>query len=75
MPEGPQGELRPAGAIGDAVRFVQIATGEGTGEPAPPNPAAEPGRKGGAARTRDPTPERRREVARNGAAPRWSKPG
>ncbi len=28
MPKGPEGEKRPADVIGDAVRVMQIATGE-----------------------------------------------
>ena len=60
--------------IGNAVRVMRIATGEETEEPVPANPAAELGRKGGAARARNLTPEQRREIARKGAASRWGKP-
>ena len=76
MPKGPRGEKRPADVIGAAVKVMRIATGEETEELAPEqpgNPAAEMGRKGGAARARKLTPEQRAEIARKGAAERWSK--
>jgi general stress protein YciG len=61
--------------IGAAVKVMRIATGEEREELAqPPNPAAELGRKGGAARAKALTPEQRREIARKGAASRWGKP-
>lgn len=28
MPTGPKGQIRPADAIGNAINFAQIATGE-----------------------------------------------
>ena len=77
MPKGPRGEKRPAVVIGNAVKVLRIATGE---EPddrqpgQPVNPAAELGRRGGAARARKLTPEQRGEIAKKGAASRWSKP-
>ena len=77
MPRGPKGEKRPADVIGNAVRGMRIATGEETEEtkePAPGPSAAEMGRKGGVARARNLTPEQRREIAKKGAASRWSKP-
>ena len=74
MPKGPKGEKRPADVIGNAVDVMRIATGEETEEPAPENPAAVLGRRGGAARAKKLTPEQRAEIARKAAASRWSKP-
>ena len=74
MPKGPEGGERPADVIGNAVRVMRIATGEEAEDAAPADPAAELGRKGGAARARSLTPEQRREVAKKGAASRWGKP-
>ncbi|NKC33845.1 RNA-binding protein [Falsiroseomonas selenitidurans] len=71
MPKGPKGEKRPADVIGNAVHVMRIATGEEAETPAPASPAAEMGRKGGEARAKAMTPERRAEIARKGAAKRW----
>lgn len=77
MPTGPKGEKRPADAIGNAVRVMQIATGEADEDygSAPPKDeaAAAMGRKGAAARAAAMTPERRAEIARKAAAKRWEK--
>ena len=72
MPKGPKGETRPADVIGNAVHAMRIATSEEGQEPE--NPAAVLGRRGGAARAKKLTPEQRREIAKKGAASRWSKP-
>lgn len=47
--------------------------GPGPQRPVPVNPAVELGRRGGAARARRLTSERRSEIARNAAARRWGK--
>jgi hypothetical protein len=77
MPRGPKGEKRPADVIGNAVRVMKIATGEIEDIPEPDDgkdPAAKAlGRKGGRARAKAMTPERRSEVARKAAARRWRK--
>ena len=73
MPEGPNGEKRPADVIGNAVHVMRIATGEVEEGQEPENPAAVLGRRGGAAQARKRTPEQRREAARKGAAPRWGR--
>ncbi len=73
MPKGPNGQRRPADVIGNAVHVMRIATGEVEETPAPVNPAAEMGRKGGKARAEAMTPEQRTEIARKGAATRWNK--
>ena len=75
MPEGPKGQKRPADVIGNAVRVMEIATGqrdeEYDGEPDKDQAAAELGRKGGKARAERMTPEQRAEAARKAAAGRW----
>ena len=76
MPRGPKGEKRPADVIGNAVHVMRIATGE-IEETIPDDgkdPAAKAlGRKGGAARAKAMTPERRAEVAKRATAKRWAK--
>ena len=76
MPKGPRGEKRPADAIGAAVMVGRIATGEEEDtltETQLTSAAAELGRKGGQARARNMTPERRAEIAKKAAAKRWKK--
>lgn len=70
MPKGPRGEKRPADVIGNAVRIMQIATGEVT-EVEQKSAAAELGSKGGKARATALSKKRRRAIARNAAAKRW----
>jgi hypothetical protein len=74
MPKGPRGEKRPADVIGAAVKVMRIATGEEKEDldQTPPSPAAQLGKLGGAARARKLTAEQRKEIARKGAAKRWS---
>jgi hypothetical protein len=77
MPKGPRGEKRPADVIGNAVKVMRIATGEET-EDAPIDDGKDPaakalGKKGGAARAKSMTPERRAEIARKAAAKRWGR--
>ena len=76
MPKGPNGEKRPADAVGLAVLIGRIATGEV--EDIPPDDGKDKaaqamGRKGGAARASSMTPERRAEIAKAAAAKRWGK--
>lgn len=72
MPKGPNGEKRPADAIGLAVHIGRIATGEIEDErESLSNAAAEMGRKGGQKRAENMSPERRREIAQAAAAKRW----
>lgn len=75
MPTGPKGEKRPADVIGNAVKIARIATGEEP-EDVPlddgKDKAAQAlGKKGGAARAKAMTPERRAEIARKAAESRW----
>ncbi len=78
MPKGPAGQKRPADVIGNAVRVMKIATGE-IDEDTPidgKDPAAKAlGAKGGAARAKAMTPERRAEIAKKAAEKRWSGKG
>ena len=79
MPKGSRGEKRLGDVIGDAVHVMRIATAEveGGSEPADTGKnlaAAAMGKKGGAARARNLTPEQRTEIARKAAAKRWGKP-
>ena len=75
MPRGPKGERRPADVIGNAVHVMRVLTGE-IEDDIPDDgkdPAAKAlGKKGGAARAKSMTPERRAEIAKKAAAKRWS---
>ena len=77
MPVGPKGQKRPADVVSNAVRIARIATGEEPEElPADDgkDKAAQAlGRKGGAARAKSMTPERRSEIAKKAALKRWNK--
>ncbi len=76
MPTGPKGENRPADVFANAARVMRIATGEeaevltSDGKNAA---AVSLGKKGGAARAKSMTPERRSEIAKKAAAKRWTK--
>ncbi len=77
MPKGPNGEKRPADVIGNAVHVMRIATGE-IDEGTPPDDGKDPaavsmGKRGGVARAKSMTPERRAEIARTAAERRWKK--
>ena len=76
MPKGPNGEKRPADAIGLAVMIGRIATGE-VADVAPDDgkdpDATALGAKGGKARASSMSPERRAEIAKQAAAKRWGK--
>lgn len=65
MPKGPQGQKRPADAIGGAVLVGKIATGEEEDAPAR-------GKTGGDARAASLTPKRRSQIAQKAAKARWS---
>ena len=77
MPTGPKGEKRPADVIGNAVRIARIATGEEpeelSADDGKDKAAQALGKKGGAARAKSMTPERRAEIARKAAEKRWGK--
>ena len=75
MPKGPQGQKRPADVVGNAVRVMQIATGEieETTDDGKNKAAVELGRKGGKARAAKMTSEQRRKIAKKAAEVRWAK--
>ena len=71
MPTGPNGQKRPADAIGLAVHIAKIATGE-TEETVLKHPAKRAsGLAGSKARAELMSPEKRSEVAKKAAAARW----
>jgi len=76
MPKGPQGQKRPADVIGNAVRVMQIATGDAE-EQIPTNnadPAARAlGAKGGRARAATLSTRKKKQIARKAAKARWRK--
>ncbi len=79
MPTGPKGQKRPRDTNQLAKLMVDILTGdvedrERTPEERGVDPAASAmGKKGGAARAKAMTPERRAEIAKKAAAKRWRK--
>jgi hypothetical protein len=71
MPKGPQGQKRPADAIGNAVHIAKIATGE-IEETSLKQPAKrKSGLAGAEARQENTTEAQRREIAERAAAARW----
>jgi hypothetical protein len=79
MPKRPTGKKRPDDVVGNAVRVLQIATGEREEEyKTPPDDskgqaAVALGKKVGAARGAKLTKEQRAEIARKAAASHWKK--
>ena len=74
MPKGPNGQKRPADAIGLAVMIGKIATGEVEDTAnATKSAAAKLGSLGGKKRAENMSPERRAEIARKAAQERWAK--
>jgi hypothetical protein len=74
VPKGPNGQKRPADAIGLAVMIGKIATGEiEDAQDDVASAAAQMGKLGGKARAANMTPERRKEIAQKAAAKRWGK--
>lgn len=77
MPTGPKGQKRPADVVSNAVHIMKVLTGEaddGADVDDGKDPAAKAlGAKGGAARAKSMTPERRAEIAKAAAAKRWAR--
>ncbi len=74
MPKGPNGQKRPADAIGLAVMIGKIATGEiEDTTDTTKNAAAKLGSLGGKKRAENMSPERRAEIAKLAADKRWKK--
>lgn len=73
MPKGPKGEKRPADVIGAAIMVAKIATGEVEDKKRSEGTDAnrKGGLKGGKARSKVLSPERRREIAKKAAQKRW----
>ena len=74
MPKGPQGQKRPRDVVSNTVKVMRIATGEEQEEYEDDgkDPAAKAlGAKGGRARARKLSPERRKEISEKAAAVRW----
>ena len=61
---------RPADVVGNAVRVMQIATGEAEEEGKSPA-AIERGKRGGSARAKKLSPQKRQEIAKKAAEARW----
>jgi hypothetical protein len=76
MPKGPKGQKRPTDVVGNAVRVMEIATGQREEEYEPDTgkdkAAAELGRKGGKARAKRMTAEERSRAAKKAADLRWA---
>lgn len=71
MPTGPNGQKRPADAIGAAVMVARIATGEIQEKTTAPSGKTRSGKAGAAARAKKLTPEERSAIAKKAAAARW----
>lgn len=71
MAKGPQGQKRPADAIGCAVMVAKIATGEIQDNIKEPSNKTKSGLAGAAARANSLTAEQRSEIARKAAEARW----
>jgi hypothetical protein len=69
MPKGPQGQKRPADAVGMSVMIARIATGEEQDNLK--SGKVRSGKAGATARTAVLTPEKRSEIARKAASVRW----
>jgi hypothetical protein len=74
MPKGPQGQKRPADAIGLAVMVGKIATGEIEDNCIDPTKEhhIRGGKKGGAARAAKLSPTERSAIAKKAADLRWA---
>lgn len=71
MPNGPQGQKRPADAVARAVMVAQVATGEANSNVSPVyRPHID--RAEGEARSVFLSEGRKKEIAKAGAAARWS---
>jgi hypothetical protein len=77
MPKTPKGHKRPADVISNAVRVMQIATGDAdkpeTTEDGKNKAAVALGRMGGQARAKKLSIRKRRAIAKAGAKARWQK--
>ncbi len=72
MPKGPQGQKRPADAIGAAIMVAKIATGEIEDNPSSTPNRAKGGKAGGKARAQKLTAGQRSRIAKKAAVARWA---
>ena len=70
MSKGPQGQKRPADAVGCAIAVAKVATGEIEERPVKKSGRVRSGRAGAKARAESLTKDERREIAKKAAA-RW----
>ena len=73
MPKGPQGQKRPADAIGCAIVVAKIATGEIEDDLQEPSGRVRSGKVGGRARAENLQEAQRSAIAKKAAIARWSK--
>lgn len=73
MPQGPQGQKRPADVIGNAVHIARIATGEIEDATLKQPAKRASGLAGAKARLEATTAEERSEIARLAAEKRWKR--
>jgi hypothetical protein len=73
MPKGPNGQTRPADAIGLAVHIAKIATGETVDTVLKPPAKRASGVAGAKARLDATSPQERSEIARLAAENRWKR--
>ena len=71
MPQGPQGQQRPADAIGVAVMVGKIATGEITETLKQPTGRTRSGLAGAKARAENLSASQRSAIAKKAAEARW----
>ncbi len=71
MPKGPQGQRRPADAIGNAVHIARIATGEEQETQLKQPAKRKSGLAGAKARQENTTEAQRKEIAQRAAQARW----
>jgi hypothetical protein len=71
MPIGPKGQKRPADVASNAVRIMQIATGQSDEVPAKNAAAVTLGKMGGDARAAALSARARKAIAKKGASERW----
>jgi hypothetical protein len=71
MARGPQGQRRPADAVGCAIMVAKLATGEITEVLKEPSGKVRSGQAGSKARAGKLSPEGRRAIAKKAASARW----
>ena len=71
MPKGPNGQIRPADVIGNAVRVTRIATGEFQDVRSEASGRQKNGAAGGQARSASLIQGERIDIARKAAEARW----